>query len=169
MRSEKGYTLVEIMIVLAIIGIGAIIAGSNILDWITHNHSVGFHREVAQVMEEARTRAISSQRQHRIVVDPAAETISLARGDKGAGSAVWTGIRATLTAPHGTSFTNVLTTQGGVTTTEAVNPVIVTVNPAGDTFPLDLVRIRISNDLGEDWTVRVFGWTSRVRVENGTT
>ena len=169
MRSEKGFTLVEIMIVLALIGIGSIIAGSNILGWITHNKSVGFHREVAQMMEEGRTRAIASQRQHRIVVDPAAETVSLERGDKGAGSAAWTGIRATLTAPFGTSFTDVVTTQGSVTTTEAVNPVVITVNPAGDTFPLDLVRIHIVNDLGEDWTVRVFGWTSRVRVENGTT
>ncbi len=169
MRTEKGFTLVEIMIVLAIIGIGTLIAGSNILGWITHNHSVGFHREVAQLMEQARTRAISSQRQHRIIIDPAAENVSLARGDKGAGSAVWTVVRSTLIAPAGTSFTDVLTLQGGVTTTDAVNPVIITVNPAGDTFPLDLVRIHISNDLGEDWTVRVFGWTSRVRVENGTT
>ncbi|TFH31201.1 MAG: hypothetical protein E4G97_04610 [Deltaproteobacteria bacterium] len=82
---------------------------------------------------------------------------------------MWTVVRSTLIAPAGTSFTDVLTLQGGVTTTDAVNPVIITVNPAGDTFPLDLVRIHISNDLGEDWTVRVFGWTSRVRVENGTT
>jgi prepilin-type N-terminal cleavage/methylation domain-containing protein len=169
MRSEKGFTLVEFMIVAAIIGIGVIIAHANIVDWIAHNRSVGFHREVAQMLEEARTRAIASQRQHRIVIDPAAENVSLERGDLGSGSGVWTGIRATLTAPAGTSFTDVLTTQGGVTTTEAVNPVIVTVNPSSDIFPLDLVRIHITNDLGEDWTVRIFGWTSRVRVENGTT
>jgi prepilin-type N-terminal cleavage/methylation domain-containing protein len=169
MRSEKGFTLVEIVIVLAIIGIGVIIAGSNILDWITHNHSVGFHREVAQMVEEARTRAISSQRQHRIVVDSAAETVSLARGDKGAGSTTWTQVLATITAPDRSSIDNVLTTQGVVTTNTSAGTVNITVNPAGDTFPLDLVRIYISNELGEDWTVRLFGWTSRVRVENGKT
>ncbi len=38
MRSKKGFTLVEIMIVLAILGIGTLIAVSNIIDWITHNH-----------------------------------------------------------------------------------------------------------------------------------
>ena len=169
MRSEKGFTLVEIVIVLAIIGIGAIIAGSNILDWITHNHSVGFHREVAQMMEEARTRAISSQRQHRIVVDAAAETISLVRGDKGAGSTTWTQVGSTITAPHGSSIDNVLTTQGGVTTNTSAGTVSITFNPGCDTFPRDMTRVYLSNALGERGTVRVFGWTSRTRLENGWT
>ena len=169
MRSEKGFTLVEIMIVLAIIGIGAIIAGSNILDWITHNHSVGFQRTIAQTVEEARNRAVSSQRQHRVIIDTTGNNVSLERGDKGAGSTTWTKVLSTITAPHGSSIDNVLTTQGTVTTNTYAGTVNITVNPACDTFPLDLVRIYISNDLGEDWTVRVFGWTSRVRVENGKT
>jgi prepilin-type N-terminal cleavage/methylation domain-containing protein len=169
MRTNKGFTLVEIMIVLAIIGIGAIIAGSSILDWITHNRSVGFHRGVAQKMEEARNRAVSSQRQHRVVIDTTGNNVSLERGDKGAGSTTWTQVTSAITAPHGSSIDNVLTTQGSVTTNTSAGTVNITVNPACDTFPLDLVRIYISNDLGEDWTVRVFGWTSRVRVENGTT
>lgn len=169
MRSEKGFTLVEIMIVVAIIAIGAFIAGSNIIDWITHNHSVGFQRTIAQTMEEARNRAVSSQRQHRVIIDATGDSVSLERGDKGAGSTTWTKVLPTITAPYRSSIDNVLTTQGAVTTNTSAGTVNITVNPACDTFPLDLVRIYISNDLGEAWTVRVFGWTSRVRVENGTT
>jgi prepilin-type N-terminal cleavage/methylation domain-containing protein len=169
MRTNKGFTLIEIMIVLGIIGIGAIIAGSNINDWITHNRSVGFHRVVTQMMEEGRTRAIASQRQHRVIIDTTGNNVSLERGDKGAGSTTWTKVVATIPAPRGSSIDNVLTTQGTVTTNTSAGTVNITVNPSCDTFPLDQVRIYISNDLGEAWTLRVFGWTSRVRLENGTT
>src|SRR4030065_174785 len=96
----KGFTLVELCIVIAIIGIGAMLAGSSVLQWIRHNESVGFHRELFSRVEEMRTVAI-------------------------------------------------------------------TFNPAGDTFPSDLVRFCISNTLGEQWTIRVFGWTTRARLENG--
>jgi prepilin-type N-terminal cleavage/methylation domain-containing protein len=169
MRSEKGFTLVEMTIVLAIIGIGVILAGSNIIDWITHNQSVGFQRTIAQTMEEARNRAVSSQRQHRVIIDTTGNSVSLERGDKGVGSTTWTKVLSTINAPHGSSIDNVLTTMGIVTTNTSAGTVSITVNPGADTFPLDLVRIYISNNLGEDWTVRVFGWTSRVRVENGKT
>jgi len=169
MRSKKGFTLVEIMIVLAILGIGTLIAVSNIIDWITHNHSVGFQRTIAQTIEEARNRAVSSQRQHRVIIDTTGNNVSLERGDKGAGSTTWTKVLATIPAPHRSSIDNVLTTKGILTTNTSAGTVNITVNPSCDTFPLDLVRIYISNDLGEAWTVRVFGWTSRVRVENGTT
>jgi prepilin-type N-terminal cleavage/methylation domain-containing protein len=169
MRSKKGFTLVEIMIVVAIIAIGFFIASSNILDWIRHNQSVGFQRTIAQTVEEARTRAVSSKRQHRIVIDASGESVSLMRGNKGVGSTSWTNVRPTITAPYGSSIDNVLTTKGAVTTNVSSGTVSITVNPAADMFPLDQVRIYISNNLGEEWTVRVFGWTSRVRVENGTT
>jgi len=169
MRSMKGFTLVEIVIVLTIIAIGTIIAGSNILSWITHNHSVGFQRVVAQRMEEARNRAVSTQRQHRVVIDTTGNNVSLERGDKGAGSTTWTQVGSTITAPHGSSIDNVLTTQGGVTTNTSAGTVSITFNPGCDTFPRDMTRVYLSNALGERGTVRVFGWTSRTRLENGWT
>lgn len=169
MRTDRGFTLVEMGIVVAIIAIGMIIAGSNILDWITHNHSVGLHRTIAQTVEEARTRAVSSQRQHRVIIDTTGDTVSLERGNKGVGSTTWTKVRPMITAPYGSSIDNVLTTKGTVTTNVSAGTVSITVNPGVDTFPIDLSRIYISNNLGEDWTVRVFGWTTRVRVENGKT
>jgi prepilin-type N-terminal cleavage/methylation domain-containing protein len=166
---EKGFTLVELVIVIAIIGIGAILAGSSVLQWIRHNESVGFHREVFSRVEEARTMAFSSRRQHRLVVDFSARTVAVERGNAGANSTSWTAVKSPVSAPFGAVIASVLTTQGGATTTSTSGTVAITFNPAGDTFPSDLVRFRISNTLGEQWTIRVFGWTTRARVENGWT
>jgi len=166
---EKGFTLVELVIVIAIIGIGAILAGSSVLQWIRHNESVGFHREVFSRVEEARTMAFSSRRQHRLVVDFSARTVAVERGNAGANSTSWTAMKSPVSAPFGAFIDSVLTTQGGATTTSTSGTVAITFNPAGDTFPSDLVRFRISNTLGEQWTIRVFGWTTRARVENGWT
>ena len=166
---RKGFTLVELVIVIAIIGIGTMLAGSSVLQWIRHNESVGFHRELFSRVEDARTMAYSSRRQHRLVVDFSARTIAILRGNAGANSTSWTAVKSPVSAPFGAVIDSVLTTQGGATTTSTSGTVAITFNPAGDTFPSDLVRIRISNTLGEQWTIRVFGWTTRARLENGWT
>ena len=164
---RKGFTLVELVIVIAIIGIGAMLAGSSVLQWIRHNESVGFHRELFSRVEDARTMAFSSRRQHRLVVDFSARTVAIERGNAGANSTSWTAVKSPVSAPFGAVINSVLTTQGGATTTSTSGTVAITFNPAGDTFPSDLVRICISNTLGEQWTIRVFGWTTRARLENG--
>src|SRR3989304_635126 len=158
---RKGFTLVELCIVIAIIGMGAILAGSSVQRWINHNRSVGFHRELFSRVEDARTMAFSSRRQHRLVVDFSAGTIAIERGNAGANSTSWTAVKSPVSAPFGAVINSVLTTQGGATTTSTSGTVAITFNPAGDTFPSDLVRICISNTLGEQWTIRVFGWTPR--------
>ncbi len=45
MKDRRGFTLIEIMIALAIVGIVGIIATTNFFSWQSHYSSVGFQRE----------------------------------------------------------------------------------------------------------------------------
>src|SRR3970282_418698 len=131
---RKWFTLVELVIVIAIIGIGTMLAGSSVLQWIRHNESVGFHRELFSRVEDARTRAYSSRRQHRLVFDFSARTIAILRGNAGANSTSWTAVKSPVSAPFGAVIDNVVTTQGGATTASTSGTVAITVNATGASF-----------------------------------
>ena len=81
MRTNKGFTLIEIAIVIAIVAIGAIMALSNLQGWNRHNNFVGYQRQVFSEIQEARSRAFSIRRQYRLTFDLDAETVLLERGN----------------------------------------------------------------------------------------
>ena len=69
MKDRRGFTLIEIMIVIAIVGIMAIVATTNFLSWQSHYSSVGFQREFLSQVNEARTRSMATSLQHRLLID----------------------------------------------------------------------------------------------------
>lgn len=79
MKDRRGFTLIEIMIVLVIVGILATIAVPNFQGWINHMRFTGFLREVYSEFQDARTRAKTTGISHEVVVNPGANTVGLRR------------------------------------------------------------------------------------------
>src|SRR3972149_8559810 len=116
-RTEKGFTLVEILIVVAIITIAATLAVSNLFSWNRHNNFVGFQREVFSEIQEARTRAIAMRRQYRLVINLSAETVLLERGNAGTGSTTWSADRSAVSASAGATLVDVGYSPAGASAT----------------------------------------------------
>lgn len=79
MNDRRGFTLLEIMIVIAIIGIMAMVAFPNFQGLINHMRFTGFLRDVYSEFQEGRTRAKATGFAHEVVVDPIANTVFLRR------------------------------------------------------------------------------------------
>ncbi len=79
MKDRRGFTLIEITIVLVIVGILGMIAIPNFQGWLNHMRFTGFLREVYSTFQDARTRAKTTGIPHEVVVDPGANTVGLRR------------------------------------------------------------------------------------------
>ena len=88
-RFSKGFTLVEILIVIALIGILTAIAAPNISAWVETFKFKNTKREIGITMQLARMKAIARGVEYRVVFDLDAETFSLERGNQADGSDTW--------------------------------------------------------------------------------
>jgi len=175
MKGRQGFTLLEILIVMAIVAIMISIATTNFILWNNHYHGVGFQREFLSQFNEARTRSIATALQHRLLIDQGNETVILQRGNLGAASGTWTNATPGVAGTRGAGINDVVCTPpSAVPTVFALvfNPdgeVLLQTNPAGTAAtPLTQADIHISaTSTADRATIRVFGWTSKARLANG--
>ena len=88
-RFFKGFTLVEIVIVIAIFGVLTTIAAPGISRWVENFKFKNTIREIGITMQLARMKAIARGVEYRVVFDLDAETFSLERGNQADGSDTW--------------------------------------------------------------------------------
>ena len=175
MKDRRGFTLLEIMIVIAIVGIMAIIATTNFLSWQSHYSGVGFQREVLSRVSEARTRSMSTSLQHRLRIDLGTETVFLERGDAGTASGTWVNVAPQAVGTRGAGIQEIVCNPAPASVTSGTfafifNPdgQVLTQDNAATIRALTDARVRLSaGSTVDQTTIRVYGWTSKARLENG--
>jgi len=172
MKDRRGFTLIEIMIAIAIVGIVAMIGFSNLQSWVYKYNFSGFQREVLSSLKQARTLSVSSQRQHRVRFDLDNEAVTLERGNAGVNSNIWTQVTSGVSAQVGARIDNVTPTPPGVAIPSGTFALIF--NPSSEVLAQDNATISsvtqadiglAGRNPGDVGTIRVYGWTGKARIQ----
>jgi len=176
MKDRRGFTLLEILVVLAIIAIGVTVATTNFLSWQNHYSAVGFQREFLSKISEARTRSMATSLQHRLLIDLGANTVALQQGNAGTASGTWVTTTSQAVGTRGVGINEIICNPLPVSVTPPGNFASI-FNPDGGVLTQDnaatvraltdaKVRLSAANT-ADQTTIRVYGWTSKARLEYG--
>jgi general secretion pathway protein H len=144
--NRKGITLLELIIVMVIIAIGAVLTAPNIGGWLPSLRLRSATRDVASALRLAQLKAVSSNTYYRIVFDTINDNYVLEYQNTGGG---WVPEGGSQSLPTGikfnTTFGNTATFSPNSTATD------------GD--------ITLNNNKGSTKTVRLLGLTGRIKIE----
>jgi len=94
--NRKGVTLIELIVVMIIIGIGAVLMAPAISTWLPNYRLRSATRDIVSTMRTAQMKAVSTNMECRVSFDPGAKTYILQRNSGG-----WQADGATEALPSG--------------------------------------------------------------------
>ena len=145
--NKKGVTLIELIIVFAIIAIGAVLAVPNFGPWLANYRLRTATRDIASNLRTAQMRAVSNNVNYQVLFDGVARTYILRRDSGG----VWFNDGATQTLPTGIIMNMDVGNQ-------------IQFNPNSSTTPGVTVSITLQNTKGTNRTIRVLASTGRITI-----
>ena len=104
--NRKGVTLIELIVVIVIIAIGAALLTPNIGGWLSNYRLRSATRDIASILRTAQMKAVSSNLEYRVCF--ANPTFWLERGNLSSGSTSWTTEGAIQTLPRGVTMSGPL-------------------------------------------------------------
>lgn len=81
--NRKGVTLIELIVVMIIIAIGAILMAPGIGAWLPNYRLRSTTRDIVSTMRTAQMKAVSTNMEYRVLFDPGAKTYILQRNSGG--------------------------------------------------------------------------------------
>ena len=147
MMNPKGITLIELVVVMAIIAIGAALTTPNIRGWLPNYRLRSATRDVASIMRFAQLKAVSINTSYRVIFDTANDSYVLEYQTTGGG---WLTEGEAQSLPTGVKFN---TTFAGSITTFLPNSTATDGN------------VTLNNNKGASKRIRLLGLTGRIRIE----
>jgi prepilin-type N-terminal cleavage/methylation domain-containing protein len=144
--NEKGITLLELIIVMVIIAIGAVLTVPNIGGWLPNYRLRSATRDVVSIMRLAQLKAVSNNTSYRVVFDTVNESYIIEYLNTGS----WVAEGGSQSLPTGVKFN---TTFAGNITTFLPNSTATD----GD--------ITLNNNKGSIKKIRLLGLTGRIKIE----
>jgi len=147
MMNQKGITLIELIVVMAIIAIGAALTTPNISGWLPTYRLRSATRDVVSIMRVAQLKAVSNNTSYRVTFNTVNDSYVLEYQDTGGG---WVTEGETQSLPTGVKFN---TTFAGNITTFLPNSTATDGN------------VTLNNNKGTNKRIRLLGLTGRIRIE----
>jgi prepilin-type N-terminal cleavage/methylation domain-containing protein len=171
MKDRRGFTLIEIMIALAIMALGLVIAIPNLQSWVYRTNAQGFQREVFSELQAARIMASSGTTRYRFRMNLGNEQVSMEMWN---GSAWTTASRPPVQTPRGAGIASVTPSGGSPVSTGEYAFVF---NPSGAVYGQpdvandnsiaaidNAVIILTGTNPQDNASITLFGWTGKARL-----
>jgi prepilin-type N-terminal cleavage/methylation domain-containing protein len=151
LKNRKGFTLTELMIITAIVGIMASITVPNIIGWMPKYRLKTATRDVYSTLQLARMRAVAREFEYQVSFDLSNETYSISKGNSSSGSTSWTQEGVVSTVPD---EIDIVSLSGGLTNLHF--------HPTGSSS--NATTITISNSKGDEKKITVLTATGRIKI-----